>query len=479
MSSPPPVSPSSRESAPVSAWAGRTRLLLWIALAAGLALRLAILSQTAELGTRITDEQDYATLARNIVAGDGLAWGPGRPTSIRPPLYPALVAGAWTITGVDHFQAIRFLQIGLTVVLVFLTRTLGRRLFNPVVGDLSAVIVWWYPSLIVANFLILTETLFTLLLLAWIRLAIETVDRPRLMSALFCGVTLGLAALTRSILWPMPLVLCPLVAWLVGAPWSRRLAIPAVLFAGYAVVVGPWAVRNTRLQHVVEIVDTMGGLNLRMGNYEYTPEERMWDAVSLQGEKNWVYAMTQEAGLPNPITEGQKDKWAQKKAIQYILANPGTTLRRDAIKFADLWGLEREFIAGVQQGLFHPPAWFAIVASIVILAGYVAVVLPGAMGLWLVRNDWPSHLVAVLPIVVITGLHSLVFGHSRYHLPLMPLLAIYAAALVTSWPAAWQHAGRLARVGAAASVAILVLSWIRQVVFVDADRIRSIVQHYF
>ena len=42
----------------------------------------------------------------------------------------------------------------------------------------------------------------------------------------------------------------------------------------------------------VTIVDTMGGMNLRMGNYEYTPDDRMWDAVSLQGEKSWVHGLS-------------------------------------------------------------------------------------------------------------------------------------------------------------------------------------------
>ena len=28
-----------------------------------------------------------------------------------------------------------------------------------------------------------------------------------------------------------------------------------------------------------------------MGNYEHTPDDRMWDAVALTGEKNWSYAL--------------------------------------------------------------------------------------------------------------------------------------------------------------------------------------------
>jgi hypothetical protein len=67
----------------------------------------------------------------------------------------------------------------------------------------------------------------------------------------------------------------------------------------------------------------MGGINLRMGNYEYTPDDRMWDAVSLRGEKNWVYGIG--ADVDHTPTEGEKDKWAQRKALEYMRANPGIT----------------------------------------------------------------------------------------------------------------------------------------------------------
>ena len=177
-------------------------------------------------------------------------------------------------------------------------------------------------------------------------------QQPRAWTALACGVVLGLAALTRSVLWPFPLVLCPMLAVLVPGTARSRIVLPLVLLSGFCLAIGPWVVRNTRLQGVFTVVDTMGGLNLRMGNYEHTPEDRMWDAVALEGEKNWSYALRQERP-GEQLTEGQKDKWAQGKAVEYMVANPGVTLRRSIIKFSDFWGLEREYAAGIQQGLFR------------------------------------------------------------------------------------------------------------------------------
>ena len=47
------------------------------------------------------------------------------------------------------------------------------------VGRYAAAICWLYPSFIFFNFLLLTETLFTFLLVAWVLLAVMLVETPR------------------------------------------------------------------------------------------------------------------------------------------------------------------------------------------------------------------------------------------------------------------------------------------------------------
>src|SRR4029079_5756010 len=224
----------------------RSRTLLVVALGLGLLVRLAILFNVGTLPARIADETHYLRLADNIAAGNGFAWGPGNPTSIRPPVYPAMLAGIWRIAGVGNLQAIRFVQIVLALVTTGLVYYLGARLYSPTVGRLAAALFWLYPSFIFVNFLILTETLFTFLLIGFIVLSLILLESASVAVALACGVSLGLAALTRSVLWPLPLVFCPIVALLTLAPLARRGLVTVVALAGYMAVVAPWAVRNTR-----------------------------------------------------------------------------------------------------------------------------------------------------------------------------------------------------------------------------------------
>jgi 4-amino-4-deoxy-L-arabinose transferase-like glycosyltransferase len=439
-------------------------------------VRLAILAQTPALGLQIGDEQQYSQIAGNILDGNGFAWGPGAPTSIRPPLYPALLAAIWGVAGARNLQAVRVLQIVLALATIGVVYLLGARVYGADVGRYAAAVCWLYPSFIFFNFLILTETLFTFLLLTFLLLTVVLVQSPRALAGFVCGVSLGLAALTRSVLWPVPFVLCPLLAVLIRAPLARRVALPALVLVGYALVVAPWAVRNSRLQGVVTIVDTMGGMNLRMGNYEYTPDDRMWDAVALGGEKSWVYGIWLD--LPGQtITEGQKEKWAQRKAIEYMRAHPLVTLRRSFIKFADFWGLEREFIAGVQSGLFAPPWWFGVMASLLIVGAYVAVVVAGAAGIWLAPpDDRRMQIVLLFPVVVIVAAHTIVFGHSRYHLPLIPILAVYGSAFLATRVPSFRLVSRPTLIGATVTVTALIAIWIRQVAFVDLSRI-SVLLH--
>ena len=457
------------------AWPG-ARSAFGVLLLIGLAIRLVVLWNVRHLPATIADEQQYTLLAHSLVTGDGFAWGPGRPTSLRPPLFPFVVAMVWRVVGSESLQAVRALEIVFAALTTIGVYAIGRRVYDGRAGRWAAAFIWLYPSFIYANFTILTETLFTLLLVGFVLLAVMMLRTTAASVAIGCGVLLGLATLTRSVVWPLPIVLCPLLVAILPGAMRPRLARSAMVLVGYLICVTPWAVRNTRLQHTFEVVDSMGGMNLRMGNYEYTPEDRMWDAVSLTGDRNWVYGIGEDFPTREP-TEGEKDKWAQRKAIAYMRTHPAITARRALIKFADLWGVDREFLAGVQRGMFSPPLWFAVTASLLMAAAYAAVALLGGAGLWLAAPEWRAHLLLLLPLAEITAAHTIVFGHSRYHLPLIPILAIYGSGLVVRRPRLRSILARPQGWGAVGTAGVLVIVWVRELVFVDLGRIRDAVSH--
>ncbi len=189
-------------------------------LAAGLVLRLLLLLAVAPLDTKIVDEQHYRQLAASVLHGEGFAWAPGRLTSLRPPLYPFLVAGTWWLTGTESLQWVRIAQIALSLLNVLLVYRLGVLLYGRTTALLAAAMFCFYPTLVFFDYLILTEVLFTFLLTVAVLGYIQLLRNPKVLTAWCTGAALGFASLTRSILWPLPLLLCPFA--LVTLPGSIR-----------------------------------------------------------------------------------------------------------------------------------------------------------------------------------------------------------------------------------------------------------------
>lgn len=403
-------------------------------LLAGLLVRLFLAWAFADVGLAVFDERDYDLLASNLVEHGEFSYVPGTPLSLRPPLYPALVAGVYKLFGLHNFTAVRLLQGAIALATTGLVFALGKSLYGVRAGLIAAALHCFYPSLLGAGNLVLSETLFTFLTCLFLLLTAWHLETGSWRLAAAAGAVLGLAALTRSVLWLFPpFVVLPILAGARDRAWTSRLAAAGALVLAFVAVVAPWSVRNSRLQRTFVAIDVMGGRNFMMGNYEYTPEYRPWAAIGLQGERSWDNVLAKKVGGLKGLTQGQVDKAAQRYAIEYMLANPRQTAERTFAKLFHFWQLERELIAGARQGYWGPvsPRVVQGLASL-ILGPYVLVMGLGLFGACVVPpGSRPKHWLCLLLIGYVTALHALAFGHSRYHLPLMPCLMVYAAAAIT------------------------------------------------
>jgi 4-amino-4-deoxy-L-arabinose transferase-like glycosyltransferase len=436
-----------------------TALLVIVAVGAALRLALAWWLQGGSLS--IWDEREYDLLARNLLLHHELAFEPGTPTSLRPPLYPLMVAGVYGVFGIENHHAVRILQAVLAIVTALLLYALGTRVHTSAAGLWLAAGFSLYPSWLAQTNLLLTETLFTLLLCAacYAVVVFYQEDKLRWLSA--AGVLLGLAALTRSVVWLAPpfLALFVVLSW--RGSWPRRALAPVLLLAAFAATLAPWSIRNSLLQGTFVAVDTMGGRNFMMGNYQHTPLYRSWDAISITGERSWAHEIITTYPPEARQTQGQMDKLALKQGLTFVADHPWLTLQRSIVKFFDFWGLERELVAGASRrywGALPEPAILllaALVCGSYALALWLA--LYGAIMVGL--RDRRLHWFIVAVIAYVCGMHTLVFGHSRYHLPVMPLVLLFAAVAVVHAGDLWRRRHSWAFCCATSLCCVLIAAW--------------------
>ena len=118
-----------------------------------------------------------------------------------------------------------------------------------------------------------------------------------------------------------------------------------------------------------------------------------------------------------------------------------------------------------------PGAAFLLAALILALAMVLACL---ALLTKRLESDWRLHVIPMLVLLWVCGIHTVVFGHSRYHLPIMPIVLMYSALAVHA--RSWRHwRGQGWRYAAAfAAVALLACIWFREIVFRDPERIRQL-----
>ncbi len=471
--------------------------LLFAVLFTGFLLRMAFLVWFSGVTPMIADEKHYVELAEELAVSGNYMDQTGY-TSLRPPLYPAMVAEVYRVVGMEtpesremdrvyhagtikdgvtvtiapperragmkDFQAVRFLQIFIslaTACMVYFTARLLPEIIPEKGAIWAAAFCCFYPSLVGLNFLILSETLFTFFLVMVVFSGVKYLRTGSLLAAAFLGVFIALGALTRSILWMTPVPLAIFIL-LFARPLPLRNRVAAVclmlLFAG--AMMAPWMIRNSKIQDTFTAVDCMSGRNLMMGNFERTPMYNAWAAIEIPYHDGWLMTLAHEYRRETgksffDLTDGQKDREAGRYAVHFMKTHPGLTLRRDAVKACCFWQMERSFPAGAVRNMFgferFPPAMhkYAVwaLAAVIILA-YIFLLVSAVFGIFswnpgenpaavdenenaaasaVRRQLWLVFAFFLCIILYFWAIHALIFAHERYHLPLIPILCVFAA----------------------------------------------------
>jgi 4-amino-4-deoxy-L-arabinose transferase-like glycosyltransferase len=215
---------------------------------AGLALRLIYVFGPGRHVSEFGDFHHYHLSANLIAHGHWFVdpeWlrisGKYVPSANHPPLWQLLLGlVSWLGgTGVLVQRAVGCFVGAVAIVLLGLV---GRRVGGPRVGLAAAVLAAVYPILIGADGSLMSEPLFGVFVLCALLLGFRLRDRPTTRTAAALGVSIALAALTRSEGLALLLLLALPVAVVAAPPggWKRF----GVCAAACVVVIAPWLARN-------------------------------------------------------------------------------------------------------------------------------------------------------------------------------------------------------------------------------------------
>jgi 4-amino-4-deoxy-L-arabinose transferase-like glycosyltransferase len=445
------------------------RFAKWIGLITLLALvlRLTVVLVAADLPIGLDDMFQYDMLARSIVSGNGYRWyaeedlelirryidmepPPGYDprgirTSFRPPLYPAFLAAVYALfgTGTRRFLAARLVQAVLGAALAPLTALLARRLgFEKRTALGSATIVALYPLLVIYPLALATENLYILLLLLslWAVLRAGKEGRPR--DAALAGALLGITALTRSVVtFFVPLAIAWI--WFVAPSRRRGLTKGALLVGCFLLLTVPWSVRNTLLHGEFHFIESALGYDLYQG---YHPQS--------SGTFNWRIGYE----LLTMLDDGERHRLGMEAFWSFVRSNPGRIPYLMFRKLGYFWGLDkRAFIYFYANDYFGRwPAGLLAGTLVGLCSPFVIVAAAGLAGLALARPRREIGLVALL-MTYYVGIHTLILAEDRFHMPLVPLLAILAVAFFLERP--WKRARPWQRGLALGLVVLLFANW--------------------
>lgn len=392
---------------------------------AALALRIGwVLYRWSQSGAQFSydDEALHWQLATNLVRDGALVSDDGRYTA-RMPVYPLFLA-PFALAGSTGVLLARLAQALIGALTTHVAHRFARSTFGDRGGIFAGILVCCDPFAVFFANLLLTEVVFTLLLVLWVSAAARVIVGTRGLSRSVLSTMLIPSSVIFALCGALALLTRPSFALLLPLGWllvlmmsaERRRLAPPLLLSPLAIVVLllPWGLRNMAVLGGPAWLSANGGVTL-------------YDAQGPQADGSSDQSFLAEMPELGDLGELERDRVLQQRALDQMRSDPARVLHLAWTKFKRTWSLTPN-VAEHSRG-----------ATALASAAYTAVVLLAAfvgLGRSLRRPSAQStswrRVQALLwaPVVYFTLLHCIYIGSVRYRIPLMPVLAIAAAASV-------------------------------------------------
>jgi 4-amino-4-deoxy-L-arabinose transferase-like glycosyltransferase len=365
----------------------------------------------------------YDLIAMNLVDGNGYRFFPDTTeTMLRTPGWVLVLAGIFSVFG-HSLAATKAFNLIFSFATAYLVYILGRRVTKSSrVGVLAAAITFLHPAILIADSRGGVESFFALALMAFMLLIYRAVETGAIKSYLIAGVALGVVLLIKSTAALFPPVL---FIYLIGLrPSLARLRSAAIrvgaLVLVASAVLSPWIIRNYALSGAFVPTMSVGGMaaytGLYISSHSHTGREQHVLDVESAAEQSLI---AQQMGLRfkhgyypqfyNIADEMKFYSHLGDLVKERYFREPSLLLRVIAFNARGFWVQGRTVKATTLNTILVLPFL--------------------ALGVWGAYFAWRRSLM-IGPMVLFIGTffaaHVAILGQARYHVPLIPLLAVLA-----------------------------------------------------
>jgi hypothetical protein len=437
--------------------------LVALAIAARIAAVLVLQSHRVPRST-----YEHGEIAKNLLEGRGFSvrfLGADGPTSQQAPVYPVLVAAAYAVGGVETPRALLILEVGQALLsglmvagVLMLVREVAPN--RPWLAFLAGLIAALHPTLVYAATHVQVAPLAAALLVTALAWAYRAGRTGRTQDFVVSGILLATVILTDPILG----LAAPAMVWAGCVRGGRfALALRRLVVMGSVAVAGvtPWIVRNALVHHEFVFIKSTFGYAFWQGNCtlsEGTDKvvrasvERVLETKGegLRRLNAALWAARHEAGYLDDIALTQADyrelgAVSEPERSRRLLRRALHELRAEPARYATLCARRLSYFLLFDET--NPKT-----RNIVYRVSHVGLTVLAILG-WLVMPSklrW-SLAPTALTFALIGLFHTLTIVSARFHVPLEPLMAIWAA-------------------GGLAPVAERLPAWVRNAIARDRER---------
>lgn len=377
----------------------------------------------------LNDPVIYNSQGDALADGDGYIRFTGEKTAYYPVGFSVALAGVKKLGDIFGWDrsifSIKMMNGILGAFTVLLVYLIAARIFDRRVGMAAGILLSFFPSQVYYTGTVLSEPLFTFLLLSALLVLLwhpwdrEGMSWQRLFVA---GLILSAATMTRGITMAFPLLL--LAVWWFYLHSRKRAVLQAlVVLAGILVLTVPWSIRNTLAFHQLTGPSTNLGDDACIGNFNGATGKFLLYGKCFEGFE----------GLSPEQVELQRNRDGVRTAIEDVVHHPVRMPVLIANKlywllYKDDDGLWAAESYGNDYFISHPLREILGFAanSVYYATGFVAIL--GAAAFAFSRDIRRAMLLASLLYVL--ALPLVFFGDPRFHFPAIPLLVIIAVATI-------------------------------------------------